>query len=84
MRAGTTQLRGTNREGHTAEPPARMDWEAEVDDHPAGRRCTARLITTIAVIVALIMADRRTGGGTRILVTNLSATRVSPVVRTLR
>ena len=53
MRAGTTQLRGTSREGHTAN--RRRGWIGKLRStatQPA--EGTARLITTIAVIVALI------------------------------
>ena len=69
MRAGTTQLRGTSREGHTAN--RRRGWIGKLRStttQPA--EGTARLITTIAVIVALI------GGAgpaaAQVLVTNLS------------
>ena len=71
MRAGTTQLRGTSREGHTAN--RRRGWSGKLRStatQPA--EGTARLITTIAVIVALI------GGAgpaaAQVLVTNLSET----------
>ena len=53
MRAGTTQLRGTSREGHTAN--RRRGWIGKLRSTTTQRaEGTARLITTIAVIVALI------------------------------
>ena len=69
MRAGTTQLRGTSREGHTAN--RRRGWIGKLRSTTTQRaEGTARLITTIAVIVALI------GGAgpaaAQVLVTNLS------------
>ena len=69
MRAGTTQLRGTSREGHTAN--RRHGWIGKLRSTTTQRaEGTARLITTIAVIVALI------GGAgpaaAQVLVTNLS------------
>ena len=69
MRAGTTQLRRTSREGHTAN--RRRGWIGKLRPTTTQRaEGTARLITTIAVIVALI------GGAgpaaTQVLVTNLS------------
>ena len=68
MRAGTTQLRGTSREGHTAN--RRRGWIGKLRSTTTQRaEGTARLITTIAVIVALI-----TGAGpaaAQVLVTNL-------------
>ena len=61
MRAGTTQLRGTSREGHTAN--RWRGWigklRSTTTQRPEG---TARLITTIAMIVTLIGGP--TGGGT--------------------
>ena len=72
MRAGTTQLRGTSREGHTAN--RRRGWSGKLRSTTTQRaEGTARLITTIAVIVALI------GGAgpaaAQVLVTNLSEPR---------
>ena len=69
MRAGTTELRGTSREGHTAN--RRRGWIGKLRSTTTQRaEGTARLITTIAVIVALI------GGAgpaaAQVLVTNLS------------
>ena len=69
MRAGKTQLRGTSREGHTVN--RRRGWIGKLRSTTTQRaEGTARLITTIAVIVALI------GGAgpaaAQILVTNLS------------
>ena len=69
MRAGTTQRRGTSREGHTAN--RRRGWIGKLRSTTTQRaEGTARLITTIAVIVALI------GGAgpaaAQVLVTNLS------------
>ena len=69
MRAGTTQLRGTSREGHTAN--RRRGWIGKLRSTTTQRaEGTARLITTIAMIVALI------GGAgpaaAQVLVTNLS------------
>ena len=69
MRAGKTQLRGTSREGHTAN--RRRGWIGKLRSTTTQRaEGTARLITTIAVIVALI------GGAgpaaAQVLVTNLS------------
>ena len=62
MRAGKTQLRGTSREGHTVN--RRRGWIGKLRSTTTQRaEGTARLITTIAVIVALIMRGR-TGGGT--------------------
>ena len=53
MRAGTTELRGTSREGHTAN--RRRGWIGKLRSTTTQRaEGTARLITTIAVIVALI------------------------------
>ena len=71
METGTTQLRGTSREGHTAN--RRRGWIGKLRSTTTQRaEGTARLITTIAVIVALI------GGAgpaaAQVLVTNLSAT----------
>ena len=55
MRAGTTQRRGTSREGHTAN--RRRGWIGKLRSTTTQRaEGTARLITTIAVIVALIGA----------------------------
>ena len=69
MRAGTTQRRGTSREGHTAN--RRRGWIGKLRSTTTQRaEGTARLITTIAVIVALI------GGAgpaaAQVLVTNFS------------
>ena len=69
MRAGKTELRGTSREGHTAN--RRRGWIGKLRSTATQRaEGTARLITTIAVIVALI------GGAgpaaAQVLVTNLS------------
>ena len=69
METGTTQLRGTSREGHTAN--RRRGWIGKLRSTTTQRaEGTARLITTIAVIVALI------GGAgpvaAQVLVTNLS------------
>ena len=69
MRAGTTQLRGTSREGHTAN--RRRGWIGKLRPTTTQRsRGTVRLVMTIAVIVALI------GGAgpaaAQVLVTNLS------------
>ena len=69
MRAGTTQLRGTSREGHRAE--RRSGWIGKRKSRATQQAgCTAKLITTIAVIVALI------GGAgpvaAQVLVSNLS------------
>ena len=53
MRAGTTQLRGTSREGHTAN--RRRGWIGKRRSTTTQRaEGTARLITAIAVIVALL------------------------------
>ena len=53
MRAGKTQLRGTSREGHTAN--RRRGWIGKLRSTTTQlAEGTARLITTIAVIVALI------------------------------
>ena len=53
MRAGTTQRRGTSREGHTAN--RRRGWIGKLRSTTTQRaEGTARLITTIAMIVALI------------------------------
>ena len=53
MRAGTPQLRGTSREGHTAN--RRRGWIGKLRSTTTQRaEGTARLITTIAMIVALI------------------------------
>ena len=69
VRAGKTQLRGTSREGHTAN--RRRGWIGKLRSTTTQRaEGTARLITTIAVIVALI------GGAgpaaAQVLVTNFS------------
>ena len=69
MRAGKTELRGTSREGHTAN--RRRGWIGKLRSTTTQRaEGTAKLITTIAVIVALI------GGAgpaaAQVLVTNLS------------
>ena len=69
METGKTQLRGTSREGHTAN--RRRGWIGKLRSTTTQRaEGTARLITTIAVIVALI------GGAgpaaAQVLVTNLS------------
>ena len=69
METGKTQLRGTSREGHTAS--RRRGWIGKLRSTTTQRaEGTARLITTIAVIVALI------GGAgpaaAQVLVTNLS------------
>ena len=57
MRAGTTQLRGTSREGHTAN--RRRGWIGKLRSTTTQRaEGTARLITTIAMIVALIGGAR--------------------------
>ena len=70
METGKTQLRGTSHEGHTAN--RRRGWIGKLSRSTTTQRAegTARLITTIAVIVALI------GGAgpaaAQVLVTNLS------------
>ena len=69
MRAGKTEFRGTSREGHTAN--RRRGWIGKLRSTATQRGgWAARLITTIAVIVALI------GGAgpaaAQVLVTNLS------------
>ena len=71
MRAGKTELRGTSREGHTAN--RRRGWIGKLRSTTTQRGgWAARLITTIAVIVALL------GGAgpaaAQVLVTNLSET----------
>ena len=69
MRAGTTQLRGTSREGHTAN--RRRGWIGKLRSTTTQRAgWKRRLITTIAVIVALIGGAGPAAAD--VLVTNLS------------
>ena len=73
MEPGKTQLRGTSREGHTAN--RRRGWIGKLRSTTTQRaEGTARLITTIAVIVALIGVAGPAAA--QVLVTNLSEPRV--------
>ena len=75
MRAGTTQLRGTSREGHTAN--RRRGWSGKLRPTATQQAgCTARLITAIAMfVVSMGMAGP---AGADILVSNIGQAPLPP------